>query len=517
MTLLISVLAVSFNALSVSDVDDEGVPFVMSAAEGVAAYEAENEMEPGSLKTARIYFQMPNGKRGPAATDDVNLHHPEVIDPDTGEVTQEAYDEIVIHKGDKAPSWYNENNILGGKHYAGVYWWGGPADVDGKWVGYRMEIADEAQGIYYVDIPYDPDDSDVSVTTAIFNNGVDGGTDSSKPIYFQAAQTVDTNIEGAYPDDYDTTPYGSPDPLNFNGCIYIIDPDQVSINAFSQKQTCGANWYVYYGNGCYGVEFKKGIGEESDYPDGTPGWSDDVADICQNPDHFDANGNHVGYQPDQPDPTDPAPTQPAPTEAHVHTPGAPVQENVVPATCTAAGSYDEVVYCTECGAEISREHKTTEKAAHTMKRVNGKKATETAPGYKSHFKCTVCGSYFWDFAGTNPATWEEIEIPKLTPTEPPAPTQPAPTQPAPTQPAPTQPPTEPPISGFLGDVNGNGDIDIIDVTVTQRILASFITADRAMRARGDVDRNGNLESIDATILQRWLLGGPSDYDIGSKV
>ncbi len=38
-----------------------------------------------------------------------------------------------------------------------------------------------------------------------------------------------------------------------------------------------------------------------------------------------------------------------------HTPGEPVRENEVAATCTTAGSYDEVVYCTACGAELSRE------------------------------------------------------------------------------------------------------------------------------------------------------------------
>ncbi|MBQ3357089.1 MAG: S8 family serine peptidase [Oscillospiraceae bacterium] len=38
-----------------------------------------------------------------------------------------------------------------------------------------------------------------------------------------------------------------------------------------------------------------------------------------------------------------------------HTPGEPVQENLVPATYSKAGSYDEVVYCTVCKAELSRE------------------------------------------------------------------------------------------------------------------------------------------------------------------
>lgn len=43
---------------------------------------------------------------------------------------------------------------------------------------------------------------------------------------------------------------------------------------------------------------------------------------------------------------------------HEHTPGAPVREKEVPATCTKDGSYDEVVYCTVCKAEISRVSKT---------------------------------------------------------------------------------------------------------------------------------------------------------------
>ena len=39
-----------------------------------------------------------------------------------------------------------------------------------------------------------------------------------------------------------------------------------------------------------------------------------------------------------------------------HAPGETVIENDVPATCTEAGGYDEVVYCTQCPAEISRNH-----------------------------------------------------------------------------------------------------------------------------------------------------------------
>ena len=44
--------------------------------------------------------------------------------------------------------------------------------------------------------------------------------------------------------------------------------------------------------------------------------------------------------------------------AQGHTPGEPVRENEVPASYEAAGSYDEVVYCTACGTELRREEKT---------------------------------------------------------------------------------------------------------------------------------------------------------------
>ena len=78
-----------------------------------------------------------------------------------------------------------------------------------------------------------------------------------------------------------------------------------------------------------------------------------------------------------------------------HTPGAAVRENEKAATCTAAGSYDEVVYCTVCGGELSRTAKTVEKLAHTpgaAVRENEKAASCTAAGsYDEVVYCTVCG------------------------------------------------------------------------------------------------------------------------------
>ena len=79
-----------------------------------------------------------------------------------------------------------------------------------------------------------------------------------------------------------------------------------------------------------------------------------------------------------------------------HTPGETVRENETAATCTAEGSYDEVVICSVCGEEISRRQVTVDKAAHTWVENAGEEylvsaATCTAQAvyYKS---CSACGA-----------------------------------------------------------------------------------------------------------------------------
>ena len=74
-----------------------------------------------------------------------------------------------------------------------------------------------------------------------------------------------------------------------------------------------------------------------------------------------------------------------------HTPAEPVKENEVAATCTAGGSYESVVKCSNCGKEISRETVTTEELGHTEEVVLGKAATCTETGLTDGKKCSVCG------------------------------------------------------------------------------------------------------------------------------
>lgn len=77
-----------------------------------------------------------------------------------------------------------------------------------------------------------------------------------------------------------------------------------------------------------------------------------------------------------------------------HVAGEAKTENAVPATCTASGSYNLVVYCTECNKELSREHKTTGKKNHTVVTDAAVPATFTAAGKTEGTHCSACGEVF---------------------------------------------------------------------------------------------------------------------------
>ena len=72
-------------------------------------------------------------------------------------------------------------------------------------------------------------------------------------------------------------------------------------------------------------------------------------------------------------------------EALGHTPAEVVKENELAPTCTETGSYDNVVYCSVCEAELSRETVTVDALGHTP--AEAVKENELAP------TCTETGSY----------------------------------------------------------------------------------------------------------------------------
>lgn len=70
---------------------------------------------------------------------------------------------------------------------------------------------------------------------------------------------------------------------------------------------------------------------------------------------------------------------------HTHDVSSIVKENEVAPTCKTEGSYDEVVYCTECNEEVLRTHRSTSMLAHAL--LSSRKENEIAP------TCTAKGSY----------------------------------------------------------------------------------------------------------------------------
>ena len=74
-----------------------------------------------------------------------------------------------------------------------------------------------------------------------------------------------------------------------------------------------------------------------------------------------------------------------------HIAGEPVRENVKASSCTEAGSYDEVVYCTVCNAELSRKTKTVKPIGHEFGEWKVTKEPKCTEEGEETRVCSVCG------------------------------------------------------------------------------------------------------------------------------
>jgi len=245
-----------------------------------------------------------------------------------------------------------------------------------------------------------------------------------------------------------------------------------------------------------------------------------------------------------------------------HRESIPVQENLVNATCTEYGSYDEVVYCTECGEELSRRNiKTTKPLGHKYETVPGKPATCSEEGLTEGKVCTRCGDVLI----------AQEPIPKLAHTESKAVREYTPatcieigryddvvycsvcgeelsrvnisTTPmidhtyryVPVAPATyfhsgltdgmrctycgdwLIEPDEIPMlvgKGVFCDVDGDEEVSPIDVTFIMRWLADMTVPFELDEMWADVDDDGELSILDVTLIQRWLADLKSIDHIG---
>ena len=115
-------------------------------------------------------------------------------------------------------------------------------------------------------------------------------------------------------------------------------------------------------------------------------------------------------------------------DVSAHIAGKTVKENIVPATCTADGSHDEVIYCTVCKKEMSRTKKTDKATGHTegeTVKENIVPATCTKDGsHDEVVKCKTCGAEISRTKKTDKATGhtpgeavKEDEVPATCTTE----------------------------------------------------------------------------------------------------
>ncbi len=305
---LISSLVVTASAYSVFDEE------AISVAEAIKEHELLYEE---SVDTFRYYFLMPDGMNG-----------------DLGD--NEASD----YYGQYAPSWCNKFSSE-----PAIYWWDSNIADPPAWTGYSVEIAD-SPSVFYADVPQ-------AVTTIIWNNGVDGGMDSTLDIYYCAAQSL--NIPSEYYDAGESENY--PDGTDsFDNMIYVIDPDLISINEISLKMACGGEWYYYYGNGCYGFE-----------EDGTE------AD-CLRDDHYDDDGNHHT--------TEPVTCEECSSNM--------ILKDIEYSTCESEGYY--TYECSSCDHIMYSYF--GEKAPHKIETLEAVDVTCTTDGLTEGEWCTVCGEVF---------------------------------------------------------------------------------------------------------------------------
>lgn len=76
---------------------------------------------------------------------------------------------------------------------------------------------------------------------------------------------------------------------------------------------------------------------------------------------------------------------------------------------------------------------------------------------------------------------------------------------SPTQPTTAQPATEPSGNAVYGDVNGDGDITVVDATLVQKHIVQFETLSADKQILADVNGDNTISVVDATLIQKYIV------------
>lgn len=80
------------------------------------------------------------------------------------------------------------------------------------------------------------------------------------------------------------------------------------------------------------------------------------------------------------------------------------------------------------------------------------------------------------------------------------------TKPVPsTQPTTAQPATEPSGNAVYGDLNGDGDITVVDATLVQKHIVQFETLSADKQILADVNEDNTISVVDATLIQKYIV------------
>ena len=388
--------------------------------------------------------------------------------PNADDVTAEVdtftvYFQMPNGSNSEIPTWENEFNELDGVNYAGIYWWQGDPNLN-PWPGAKMTLVDAEQGIFSANVPYEPD----VLTTIIFNNAIDGGTDKTAEVYSAAHQTANINCQGYEAGDSNTMPEGTPAD-NFDGCIFICDPATYSVNQFSGKDTVDGDWYVYYGDGHYGF-----------YAEDSENFVS-VEENCMNPNHD--HGHEIPSE--------------DPSEKPSETPSA--MDYYIVGNMTG-WAVDEAYKMTP---DADNFHYTytmdlTTESQFKVVGVDGEGNQTWLPdgmgnNYGENGEITEDGTYDITFRA-KPDGGEEwfygiIKVEKVEASE-----------------------------AILGDVDGDGEVTIVDATYIQRYATNLsVPFTEAQMLKVDVDGDGEVTIVEATFVQRYATRVAVPYPIGEKI
>ena len=125
---------------------------------------------------------------------------------------------------------------------------------------------------------------------------------------------------------------------------------------------------------------------------------------------------------------------------------------------------------------------------HDLVMVDIIRATDTCDGCKAHLECTTCGKWFEPIytALVEIEDHDSLIIPARGPY-------------------------------LLGDVDGDGEVDVSDVTKLQRYLSEIKLSGGFCRGAADVDEDEEISAIDCAFIQRYNALIPTPCAIGEPV